>query len=109
MKRVSIGVFTAAALTLGAAACSSTSGFQSVAVTKNPSVVASCEKIAEVKAKPGAFDESDIQTQLTRAAQNRGANTVLLASDDANKGTAYKCSMPELASTGKSSSSTGTH
>jgi hypothetical protein len=107
MKRASIGILAAASLALGAAACSQ-NGFTSVAMTKDPSVVASCEKVADIKAKPGVFDDTDIETQLQRAAQSHGANTVLLASDDASKGTAYKCSMPSLAATGKSGN-TGTH
>lgn len=107
MKRLSLGILATAALAIGAAACSS-NGFSSVAVTKDPSVVASCEKVADVKAKPGVFDESDAQTQLTRAAQSKGANTVLLANDDANAGTAYRCSMPSVAATTKTGNS-GTH
>ena len=106
MKRLSIGILAVAALAL-AAACSQ-NGFAPVALTKDPSVVASCEKIADIKAKPGVFDDSDIQTQLQRAAQSRGANTVLLASDNAAEGTAYRCSMPALTASGKSGN-TGTH
>ena len=107
MKRISMGILAAAALAIGAVACSQ-NAFSSVALTKDPSVVASCEKVADVKAKPGVFDDSDIETQLTRAAQSRGANTVLLASDNASKGTAYRCSMPSVAATGKTSN-TGSH
>jgi len=108
MKRMSMGILTAAVLATGAVACSS-SGFNSIAVTKDPSVVSSCEKVADVKARPGAFDDSDVQTQLEREASSRGANTILLASDNPNKGTAYKCSMPALSATGKSSGNTSAH
>jgi len=103
MKTRSMGILAAAFLATGAVACSS-NGFNSIAMTKDPSVVASCEKIADVKAKPGAFDDSDVERQLQRAAANRGANTILLASDNATRGTAYKCSMPSLAASGKSGS-----
>jgi hypothetical protein len=102
MKKLSIGILAAASLALGAAGCSQNS-FESVAVTKNPSVVASCEKVADVSAKAGTFDESDVSTQLARAAQAKGGNTLLVASDKADKGTAYRCSMPSVAATGKAS------
>lgn len=108
MKRMSIGILAAAALATGAVACSS-NGFNSIALTKDPSVVSSCEKIAEIKAKPGSFDDSDAQTQLQRAASSHGANTILLASDNPNMGTAYKCSMPALTASGKSGSNTTAH
>ena len=107
MKRISLGLVAAAGLALGAAACSQNS-FGTVAVTKNPSTVSGCEKVADVEAKPGRFDDSSAQTQLTRAAQSKGANTLLIASDDADKGTAYRCSMPSVAATGKSGNS-GSH
>jgi len=105
---MSIGLLAAAALATGAVACSS-SGFNSIAMTKDPSVVANCEKVADVKARPGAFDDSDVEKQLQREATSRGANTILLASDNPNKGTAYKCSMPALTATGKSSGNTSAH
>jgi len=107
MKRMSMGIFAAASVLVGATACSQNS-FESVAVTKSASAVAGCEKVAEVSAKPGVFDESNAQTQLTRAAQAKGANTVLIASDNPEKGTAYRCSMPSVAGTSKASS-TGSH
>lgn len=107
MKKMSMGILAAASVLVGAAACSQNS-FESVAVTKSASVVAGCEKVAEITAKPGSFDESDAQTQLTRAAQAKGANTVLLAGDNAEKGTAYRCSMPSVAGTSKATS-TGSH
>jgi len=92
MKRISIGILAAASLALGAAGCSQNSNsFAPVAVTKSPAVVASCQKIGEIEAKPGSFDESDAATQLTRAARSKGANTVLIASDNADKGIAYQC------------------
>jgi hypothetical protein len=108
MKRVSMGILAAALLATGAVACSQ-NGFQSIAMTKDPSVVSSCEKVADVKARPGAFDDSDVERQLQREASSHGANTILLASDNPNKGTAYKCSMPALTASGKSSGNTSAH
>ena len=106
MKKVLLGVL-AAGLALGVAACSQ-NAFGSVAVTKDPSTVSGCEKVADLTAEPGRFDDSSAQTQLTRAAQSKGANTLLLANDNADKGTAYRCSMPSVAATGKSGNS-GSH
>lgn len=107
MKRMSMGILAAASVLVGASACSQNS-FEPVAVTKSASAVAGCEKVADITAKAGSFDESDAQTQLTRAAQAKGANTVLLASDNAEKGTAYRCSMPSMAGSSKATS-TGSH
>jgi len=107
MKRTSLGLVAAAGLVLGAAACSQNS-FGTVAVTKDPATVSSCEKVADVEAKPGRFDDSTAQTQLTRAAQSKGANTLLVANDNADKGTAYRCAMPSVAATGKPGNS-GSH
>ncbi len=103
MKRISMGVLAAASLAIGASACSQ-NAFDPVAVTKNPSDVASCEKVADVSATPAKFDESDAVTQLTRAARAKGANTLLVATDKADKGTAYRCSMPSAAATSKATS-----
>ena len=107
VKSASMGILAAASLAIGATACSQNS-FDNVAVTKSPAAVASCEKIADVTARPGQFDETSAETQLTRAAQAKGANTVLLASDNPNKATAYRCEMPSVASTSKTSA-TGSH
>lgn len=104
MKRISLGILAAASLAVGASACSQ-NAYEGVAITKNPSTVASCEKVAEVTAKPGVFDGSDTTTQLTREVHSKGANTLLIASDDADKGTAYRCAMPSAAATSKSGNS----
>ena len=96
MKRISIGILAATSLAVGAAGCTQNS-FESVAVTKSPAAVASCQKIGDIAAKPGSFDESDVTTQLTRAARSKGANMVLIASDNADKGTAYRCAQPSTA------------
>jgi len=107
VRTISLGILAAASLAIGASACSQNS-FESVAVTKSPSAVAGCEKVADISASAGRFDESDAQTQLTRAAQAKGANTVLLTSDAADKGTAYRCSMPSVAGS-STKTTTGSH
>ena len=99
MKKALFGLLTAG-LALGAAACSQ-NAFGTVAVTKDASTVSGCEKVADLTAEPGRFDDSSAQTQLMRAAQTKGANTLLIASDAADKGTAYRCSMPSVAGTAR--------
>ena len=69
MKKASLGILAAAGLALGAAACSQNS-FGTIAVTKDPSAVSGCEKVADVAASAGRFDDTSAQTQLTRAAQD---------------------------------------
>ncbi len=100
MKRISMGAL-AATLAIGAAACSS-NAFEPIAVTKSASTVASCENLGDVTAGKGDLASTDATTLLTREAHAKGGNTLLIASDDADKGTAYRCSMPSVTSTGKS-------
>ena len=100
MKRIAIASLAAATL-VGAAACSS-NGFAPVAVTTSPSVVASCEKIADVTVAAGRFDRTSVETQMTREVRNKGGNTVLVASENATTGTAYRCASPALTGEPKS-------
>ena len=99
MKRYSLIFWSAmvAAVTLVVGACTK-NGFEPVAVTKNPSVVANCQKIDDVKIETIKADEkiSDVEAQqnLTIMAREKGANYLLITSDDARQGTAYRCSMP---------------
>lgn len=99
MKRYSLIFWSAmaAALTLMVGACAQ-NGFEPIAVTKNPSVVASCQKVDDVKIETIKADEKltdvEAQQQLTIMARAKGANYLLIASDDARQGTAYRCSMP---------------
>ena len=103
MKRIAIGALAAAAL-LGAAACSS-NGFAPVAVTTSPAAVASCEKIADITVAAGRFDDTDVQTQMTREVRTKGGNAVLVASENATTGTAYRCASPSLTGETKASGS----
>jgi hypothetical protein len=99
MKRYSLIFLSAmaAVLTVAVGACAKT-GFEPIAVTKDPSVVASCQKIDDVKIENVKADEkvSDVEAQqhLTNMAREKGANYLLITSDDARQGTAYRCSMP---------------
>ena len=97
MKRfIGMGLLATASMTLGAAGCAS-NGFAPIAVTHSASVVASCQAMGDVQASRLTPD-SDVQRDLTQAARNKGANTLLVQSDNARTGTAYQCSMPATAS-----------
>ena len=99
MKRNSLIFWSvmAGALTLMVGACAQ-NGFEPIAVTKNPSVVSSCQKVDDVKIETVKADEKltdiEAQQQLTIMARAKGANYLLISSDDARQGTAYRCSMP---------------
>jgi hypothetical protein len=92
-------LYVVAAAGLAAAACSK-NAFEPMAVTRDASTVAGCEKIADLKAVPGTFDNSDAQAQLEREAREKGANTVLISDAEGRTGVAYRCAMPSVASPG---------
>ena len=92
MKRFSI--LSGAALTLlaGTVACSQNANPPG-AVTNNESVVAGCEKVAEVSVG-SLTPPRDVDYALAEAGRRHGANYVLVASEGARTGTAYRCAMP---------------
>jgi hypothetical protein len=94
-----IALAAAAGLALTACATSQ-KGFEPIAMTRDASVVASCEKVADIQARPGTFDDTDAETQLQREARQKGANTVLISDADAQAGVAYRCAMPSVAKPG---------
>jgi hypothetical protein len=68
-------------------------GFTPIAVTKDPATVASCQKLDDVSAPSNVSDEEASKALLEKA-NTKGANYLLVASDDARVGVAYRCSMP---------------
>ena len=94
--RFPLSVLTAAGLAT-LAACSK-NAFEPMMVTRDASAVASCEKVADLHAVPGTFDDTDAQTQLERRAREIGANTVLVSDAEGSTGVAYRCAMPSVAS-----------
>jgi hypothetical protein len=98
-RSITMGLLATASLALTAACAQN--GFQSVAVTKNASTVASCQSVGEVHANDLTPDY-DIQRDLTEAVRNKGGNTLLISADGARSGTAYQCSMPEATAQAKS-------
>jgi hypothetical protein len=90
--RRSLGIAGLAAVAAGVWSCAS---YRQVAVTTDPAVVASCQKIDDLSLPPDRSydDESKSLLELARA---KGANYLLVESNDTHvrKGVAYSCSMP---------------
>jgi len=104
-KILGVGVFAAAAA--GLVGCA-TQGFKNVAVTKDASAVASCQKVdditVEMSPTSNSFNDTSSTTvsrELANAARRKGGNTVLITQDDGKNGagTVYMCSMPSATST----------
>ncbi len=76
----------------GAAACTQ-NAFTPVAITTSDALVSGCEKVGNVDAKTTTAS-LDVNDALTTAARKEGANYVLIASDGARAGTAYRCATP---------------
>jgi hypothetical protein len=97
--------FPLALLAAGAVAATVTSAcsqnaFEPIAVTRDATVVASCQKVADLEAVPGRFDDTDAATQLQREAKEKGANTLLISDAEGRTGVAYRCSMPAVTGSG---------
>jgi hypothetical protein len=94
MTRLAIrisAVLSLAALA-GAAACTQ-NAFTPVAITTSDALVAGCQKVGDVDAKTTTASP-DVNDELTEAARRQGANYVLLASEGARSGAAYRCETP---------------
>ena len=105
-------LFAAGAAGLLGVGCASGNGFRDIAVTRDPSVVASCQKVDDVRIEkpprsgsayetPGRIDTPgrDTAVQLSDKARAKGANTLLITSDPPREtepvyatGIAYSCS-----------------
>jgi len=93
MKRYSIG-FLAAAISIAAAACAP---YTNVGVTTSESLVSGCEKVGDV-AVSSSTAPAEVNSALSDAARAKNANYVLVASDGARAGTAYRCTVPQVGS-----------
>ncbi len=100
MSRSRISLALLATVAAAATAACTQNGFEPIAVTREASAVASCEKVADVEAVPGRFDDTDAKTQLQRAAKDKGANTLLISDAEGRTGVAYRCSMPAVTGSG---------
>jgi hypothetical protein len=99
------GLLGLIALTAGVAGCVSP-GFEPIAVTRDQSVVASCQNLGNVSV-PASKTYDDSVKALMQVASTKGANTLLVTSaeptdpptDKDMTGVAYKCSMPASSAT----------
>jgi len=96
MKRFSARSLGATILIASAVACSQYAT-STVGVTKSEAVVAGCQKVGEVTASASTPD-SEVYESLEGKARSQGANYVLVPSDGARTGSAYKCESPKVAS-----------
>jgi len=87
-----LGVMVSLVALAGTAACAQ-NAFTPVAITTSEQLVSSCQKVGTVTAKTSNAS-SDVNEQLTLAARKQDANYVLVASDGAREGTAYRCTTP---------------
>jgi len=94
MKRI-VGSLAVVALIAAAAGCS-LNATGPVGVTKDASLVAGCENLGDVAVSPNTRSE-DVLYALSLKAKAKGANYVLVASDGAREGAAYRCQMPSHA------------
>jgi hypothetical protein len=83
----------AVALLIGTAVACSQNAFEPVRVTKTEAVVSGCEKVGDVTVNSKTPD-NEVIDELSGAARGKGANYVLVASDGARSGSAYRCGMP---------------
>jgi hypothetical protein len=93
MKRFLSLVLAVAALG-GFAACTSNTD---VGVTTSEALVAGCQKVGDVSVKEQTTPQQ-ARVELSDAARHQGANYVLVASDDARTGAAYRCENKKTAS-----------
>ncbi len=97
MNGLPVRSLAATLLIAGAAACSMNSSLPEGGVTKSESLVSGCQKVGEVSAGDNTAP-ADVNTTLSNEARSKGANYVLISSDGARQGTAYRCEAPKIAS-----------
>lgn len=96
MSRFSLALLAAAGVAT-TAACASNQGFRPIAVTRDASAVASCQKVADLSIEPVRYDQTPPEQYLERLTREKGGNTVLISSEDGRTGVAYQCSVPAVA------------
>jgi hypothetical protein len=90
MKSTRLTILAAGCLLVAAAACAP---YADVGLTTSQAAVSGCQKVGDVAAKDGT-PNAEVHGELSDAARREGANFVLIASDDARSGAAYKCEGP---------------
>jgi hypothetical protein len=97
MTRTRLGSLAAAASLAAALGCS-TYGAGPAGVTSSPSIVAGCQNVGDVAVAENT-PPNEVNSALSDAARSKGANYVLVASDGARSGAAYRCEAPKVEST----------
>jgi hypothetical protein len=96
-----LGVMVSLVALAGTAACAQ-NAFTPVSITTSDQLVSSCQKVGTVTAK-ATTASPDVNGELTLAARKQNANYVLVASDGAREGTAYRCTTPSTGAAAASS------
>ena len=104
MSRISLALLAAAGV-ITTSACASNQGFAPIAVTRDASAVASCQKVADLEVEPVRYDDTPPEQYLERLTREKGGNTVLISSEDGRTGVAYQCSTPPVAPSASGSGS----
>jgi hypothetical protein len=82
-------------VTITAVACSQLNPHP-VGITRSETLVAGCQKLGDVSVAPRTAD-GDVVSALTDQARAKGADYVLVPSDGARSGAAYRCQSPSVA------------
>jgi hypothetical protein len=80
------------AIAVSAAGCASTNSRQ-VGITKNQELVSGCQNLGDVSIGQSVAS-TEIDAELAQAGEKKGADYVVVASDGARTGTAYRCTTP---------------
>jgi len=92
MKRFFLRSLAVSSLVGMTLACSQ-NAFEPVRVTKSDAVVAGCEKVGDI-AVDAKTPANEVLDELSSAARSKGGNYVVVPSDDARNGAAYRCTQP---------------
>lgn len=91
LRSLSLAAALASLFSFGACLASSTVG-----ITKSEAMVAGCSKLGEVTVEK-KVPEGDVNDALAAQARKQNANYVVVASDGARTGVAYRCTTPSAA------------
>jgi hypothetical protein len=87
---------------VAAAACATVGPDDQVKFTTSSALVSKCQEVGEIKVSSFTRD-ADVRASLDSAAREKGANFVLLKTDGARSGVAYRCAMPNASPTASGS------
>jgi hypothetical protein len=91
---IALAAFSSVALALATGCASSSSA--PVGITKSEAMVAGCSKLGEVTVEKKVPD-GDVNNELAAQARKQNANYVVVATDGARTGVAYRCTSPSAA------------